>query len=75
MTIIDFLHLVANLLNRPTDGATVSVRKNAFEKVAFRPHGLQMTDQLFNSNLSFCVACVFALRPIDGREGNMYQGW
>jgi hypothetical protein len=32
-TIICFFGLVPNLLNRPTDGATVSVRK----RVAFRP--------------------------------------
>jgi hypothetical protein len=32
-TIIGFVGFVANLLNRPTDGATVSVRK----RVTFRP--------------------------------------
>jgi hypothetical protein len=32
-TIIGFVGFVANLLNKPTDGATVSVRK----KVTFRP--------------------------------------
>jgi hypothetical protein len=32
-TIIGFFGFVANLLNRPTDGATVSVRK----RVTFRP--------------------------------------
>jgi hypothetical protein len=32
-TIISFVGFVANLLNRPTDGATVSVRK----RVTFRP--------------------------------------
>jgi hypothetical protein len=31
-TIIGFVGFVANLLNRPTDGATVSVRKSAPEK-------------------------------------------
>jgi hypothetical protein len=31
-TIIRFVGLVANLLNRPTDGARVSVRKSASEK-------------------------------------------
>jgi hypothetical protein len=33
MTIIGFVGLVVNLLNRPTDGATISVRK----RVTFRP--------------------------------------
>jgi hypothetical protein len=33
ITIIGFVGFVANLLNRPTDGATVSVRK----RVTFRP--------------------------------------
>jgi hypothetical protein len=31
-TIIGFVGFVANLLNKPTDGATVSVRKSASEK-------------------------------------------
>jgi hypothetical protein len=30
-TVIDFVCFVANLLNKPTDGATVSVRKSASE--------------------------------------------
>jgi hypothetical protein len=33
VTIIGFVGFVANLLNKPTDGATVSIRK----RVAFRP--------------------------------------
>jgi hypothetical protein len=32
-TIIGFVGFVANLLNKPTDGATVSVRKSASERV------------------------------------------
>jgi hypothetical protein len=32
-TIIGFVDFVANLLNKPTDGATVSVRK----RISFRP--------------------------------------
>jgi hypothetical protein len=34
-TIIGFVGFVANLLNKRTDGATVSVRKNASEKELF----------------------------------------
>jgi hypothetical protein len=36
-TIIGFVGFVANLLNRPTDGATVSIRKCVRKRVTFRP--------------------------------------
>jgi hypothetical protein len=59
-TIIGFVGFVANLLNRPTDGATVSVRKSASEKelLFVRLWVRKITVTKLENSFSPCLNCV-----------------